>query len=290
MQINPRAYPHPVLSHFGDDIEGCVFQGVVTGKGAKNSYVFDAVFKTNNSDLLTLVAQKKAQYAVHVECNTTRYRNIFKSLTEKFSFEIPAGVINGKVELCSFILADKPLEKYKNSNFHGDYGKLSFHVRRGDTLAVGYDQIFSADKKNDPLRNISSILSIVRNDASNASGMDIELGGSKILIRLSKPNYETYMALRQSAEHRPILFASIIVPALLDVLEKVRRASIQGALDAFSERRWYIVLSKRLREMKIDPDDEATFVDSSLKIAHNLMGQPLEASLQRLVAMSEEIE
>src|SRR5215467_8753578 len=105
MQINPRSYPHPVLTHFGDDIVNSVFQGVVSGRGTKHAYIFNAEFKTNNADLVTLVEQKKAFYAVHVECNTTRYRNIFKSPDEKFSFEIPAVMLDGKVELCSFILA-----------------------------------------------------------------------------------------------------------------------------------------------------------------------------------------
>ena len=74
MQINPRAYPPPVLAHWGDDILNSAFQGVVSGKGNKNAYVFEAVFRTNNADLITLVEQKKAQYADHVKCNSTRYR------------------------------------------------------------------------------------------------------------------------------------------------------------------------------------------------------------------------
>src|SRR3954452_9823142 len=105
MQIKPRSYPHPVLSHFGDDILATVFMPVVPVKGAKNAYVFDAIFKTNNEDLLSLVEQKKAQYAVHVECNQTRYRSIFTGTDERFSFEIPASMLDGRVEVCSFILA-----------------------------------------------------------------------------------------------------------------------------------------------------------------------------------------
>ncbi len=288
MQIKPRAYPHPVLSHFGDDILNSVFMPVVTVKGAKNAYVFNAVFKTNNADLLNLVEQKKAQYAVHVECNQTRYRNIFTGSDEKFSFEIPAGLLDGRVEVCSFILAAKPLDKYNNADFHPDYAKLAFRVRRGDTLAVGHDREFPAEKKNDPLRKVPSIFSIVQNDDPEATAMDIDLGGSKIRVALSKVNFETYLFLRQSQALHPVLSASIIVPALVDVIEKIRRASMEAGLGAYADRRWYIVLARRLREMNIDPDDPDSFVDSSLKIAHELLGQPVSASLEGLKSMIEE--
>src|SRR5436190_16107927 len=125
MQVKPRSYPHPVLAPFTDDILNSVFQPVVTVTGNKNAYVFDAVFKTNNAVLLQLIEQKKARYAVHIECTQTRYRSIFKSDTEKFSFEVPAGLLDGRVEVTSFILATKPMEKYSNDCFHPDYTKLT---------------------------------------------------------------------------------------------------------------------------------------------------------------------
>src|SRR5579875_258765 len=218
MQIKPRSYPYPVLSHFGDDVINSVFQPVVTVSGSKNSYSFNAIFKTNNSDLLQLVAKKAAKYAVHVECVQTRYRNIFTSGEEKFSFEIPSGLLDGRVEVCSFILAAKPLEKYKNANFHPDYAKLSFRIGKGDTLAVGHDREFTAEKKDDPLRKIPSIFSIVPNEDANAPGMDIDTSGAKVVVKLSKTNFDAYRALKADQSLHPLLSVSMIVPALVAVI------------------------------------------------------------------------
>jgi len=291
MLINPRAYPHPVLTHWGDDILNSNFQGVVSGKGIKNAYVFDAVFKTNNADLLALIDQKKAMYAVHVECISTRYRNLFKSTVEKFSFEIGASLIDGKVEVCAFVLASKSLDKYKNANFHPDYGKSSFRVSKGDTLAVAPDQIIEATKKNDPLRRVSSIFSIVPNDDPNATGMDIDTGGPKVVIRLSKPNFDSYLSLRYSTAYHPVLIGSIVVPALVEVLDRIRHAAQDGGLDAYSDFRWYMVIDRRLREMNIKlEEDPESFTDSSLKVAHEILGQPLALSLSGLKGMSEDDE
>lgn len=288
MQIKPRSYPHPVLSHFGDDILNSVFMPVVKVKGAKNAYVFEAIFKTNNADLLHLIEQKKAQYAVHVECNQTRYRSIFTNSAVNFSFEIPASMLDGRVEVCSFILAARPLDKYKNGDFHPDYAKLSFRVRRGDTLAVGHDHEFPADKKNDPLRKVSSIFSIVKSNDPQAIGMDIDLSGLKIRVTLSEANFNAYMFLRQSQPLHAVLSASIIVPALVDVIEKVRCAAMENATGQFVDRRWYMVLSRKLRDISIDPENPDSFVDSSLKIAQVVLGHPISASLEGLRSMLQE--
>jgi hypothetical protein len=265
------------------------FQGVVSGKGAKNAYVFEAVFKTNNADLIMLVEQNKASYAVHVECTSTRYRNIFKSQTEKFSFEIPAGLIDGKVEVCSFILADKAIEKYNNANFHPDYEKATFRIQKGDTLAVGHDRIIEASKKNDPLRKVSSIFSIIPNDDENATGLDIETTGDKVLIRLSRKNFDSYIALRYSPVYHPMLIATIVVPALVELLERVRRAAHDKDLDSYSELRWYLVINRKLRDMRINIEqDPESFADSSLRVAHEMLGQPLGESLNGLRATTED--
>jgi hypothetical protein len=290
MRIRPRSYPHPVLTHFSDDIVNSIFMPVVEVKGNKNAYVFDAVFKTSNTDLLQLIEQKKAGYAVHVECAQTRYRNIFKSGVSKFSFEVPAGLLDGRVEVASFILASKPMEKYRNDRFHPDYAKLTFRVRKGDTLAVGHDREFTAEKKSDPLRKIPSILSIVPSDASDATGMDIDTSGDKVRITLSRPNFDAYTSLKADQSLYQVLAAAVIVPALVTVIDEVRRAADDNGIDGLAERRWFMVVARRLREIGIDPQNAETFVESSLRIAHELVGQPLLASLEGLRNITQDTE
>jgi hypothetical protein len=290
MQIKPRSYPHPVLTHFSDDIVNSIFMPVVEVKGNKNAYVFDAVFKTNNADLLQLIEKKKARYAVHIECTQTRYRNIFKSDVEKFSFEVPAGLLDGRVEVTSFILATKPMEKYRNDCFHPDYTKLTFRVHKGDTLAVGHDREFTAEKKSDPLRTVPSIFSIVSSDAADATGMDVDTGGDKVRITLSRPNFDAYTSLKADQSLHPMLSVAVIVPALVTVIDEIRRAADENGTDALAERRWFMVVARRLREIGVDPQNAETFVESSLRIAHELVGQPLLASLEGLKIILQDTE
>src|SRR5438093_954593 len=128
MQIKPRSYPHPVLAYFSDDIIGSAFQATVSVEGTKTAYVFDVTAKTSNRDLEALISTGKAEYAIHIECALTRYRGLFSDQQEKFRFEVPASSIDGRVEVCSLIVAADDIGTYQNKKFHPDYKGLSFAV------------------------------------------------------------------------------------------------------------------------------------------------------------------
>src|SRR5205823_5190425 len=113
MLVKPRLYPHPVLSPFGDDITDAEFQATLAVAGTKTSYVVKVTARTSNKDLRSLIGSRKARYAVHLECSATRYRALFASDQESFEFEIPASLIDGRVEVCSFILSTRNLS-YSN--------------------------------------------------------------------------------------------------------------------------------------------------------------------------------
>lgn len=288
MQLRPRSYPHPVLSYFNDDIVGSQFQSTVAVKGTKTAYVFDVTMKTSNHDLAGMIEVGKAQYAVHVECALTRYRALFTGRTERFRFEIPPGLIDGRVEVCSFVLALDDLPAYANAGFHSDYHSLSFNVRKGDTLAVAPDQTFIAEKKTDPLRRIPSIFVVVPNEADDAPAMDIDTDGHKVRVSLSKPNYEAYTFLRQAQPLHSSLNSMIIVPALIAVLEGIRRAASTSEGPATLEsRRWYATVARRLKELGVDPSNPDGFADSSPTLAHKLIGEPLTDGLKSLRSYEE---
>lgn len=288
MQVKPRSYPHPVLSYFGDDIIGSQFQSTVVVNGTKTAYVFDVTMKTSNRDLVGLIAAAKAQYAVHVECAQTRYRALFPSREERFSFEIPSSLIDGRAEVCSFVLALDDLPAYVNAGFHADYHSLSFRVRKGDTLAVAPDHSFIAEKKIDPLRRIPSIFVVVPNEDDDAPAMDIDTSGHKVVVSLSRPNYDAYTFLRQAQPLHSSLNSMIIVPALIAVLEEIRRAaSMPDGLATLETRRWYTTVARRLKELDVDPSTPDGFSDSSPALALRMIGEPLTDGLRSLRSYEE---
>lgn len=288
MQLRPRSYPHPVLSYFSDDIVGCEFQSTVAVKGTRTSYAVDVTFKTSSLDLAKLIEAGKAQYAVHIECAPTRYRALFAGRAERFHFEIPGNAIDGRVELCSFILALEKMSAYTNKRFHKDYQGLSFSVRIGDTLAVAPDGFFLADKNIDPLRRIPSIFTIVQDDDDDAPAMDIDTTGHKIRVSLSKANFDAYTYLRHVQPLHTSLNSMILVPALVAVLEEIRTAArVSDGLVSIQSRHWYSTLARRLKELSIDPTKADSFTESTPALAHRLIGEPLNDGLKGLRSYEE---
>jgi hypothetical protein len=210
---------------------------------------------------------------------------------KRFRFEIPATAIDGRVEVSSFILALDDLPRYSNTGFHADYGGLSFTVRKGDTLAVAPDQTFIAEKKTDPLRKIPSIFVVVPNEADDSPAMDIDTSGHKVVVKLSRANYEAYAFLKQAQPLHSNLNSMIVIPALIAVLEDVKRAgTTSDGLAELESRRWYSTLSRRLKDLGVAPTEPDSFTDSSPALAHRLIGEPLTDGLKTLRSYEENDE
>ena len=287
MQIKYRQFPHPVLSHFSDDLVKCQFQMPITVNTTANSYIFQASAKTSSSDLVELIKNKKAFFAVHIECSSTRYRELFTSFEEEFSFNIDADKLNGKVQMCALILAAEDLPNYKNSNFNEDYGDISFKIKKGDVLAVDRDRTFIADKETDPLKNIPSIFTVSVDTNRNAPPFDIDASGHKVVIKLSKENYDRYKILKMSQNMHSTMASLLILPALVSLLEMIK-FDTAAALEEYEERRWFRVLVSKLKNIGIDVYNPHSFSDSTIAAAQKLIGDPLTSAFKKLEGYESE--
>lgn len=289
MKINERLYPHPVQSYFSDDLKDCNFQMTPRIHTAREAYKLHVMARTSSPDLRALVADGHASYAIHVECAATRYRRLITSVDEEFFEEIPADLLDGRVEVCSLIVASKDIPEYRNRNFHSDYGDTSFFVKKGDVLAVGNDIYFDATKDIDPLQNVASIFKVRPNlNAANESLM-VDLQDHCVVILLSEKNFGFFSQLRVDQDRQTSLASMIVVPALVFVLEEIKSAAISGDIDEFNDRRWFKVIAKKVKQLGLDPDKLDTWAsETSLVLAQKLVGDPLSSSLKSMVDLEDE--
>lgn len=288
MQINYRQYPHPVLSHFSDDLVRCAFQTGLKTAVTKTTFKFDVVSKTSSQDINSLIKNKKAAFSIHIECPTTRFRRIYKTFNEEFSFEIPSDQLDSRVQVCSFIIAAEDIPIYKNSNFHSDYGDMTFKVQKGDVLAVDRDRSFDADKNIDPLKRIPSIFQVQKNNAENPASFDLDLNGHKVVILLSPEIYDQYKFLSQVQDLQATISSMLILPALIDLLERIKPGAGGNDSMGYEDLRWYRVLKSKLKELGINIESANSFTESSLVTAQKLIGEPLLPSFKTLSAYNEE--
>jgi len=203
-----------------------------------------------------------------------------------FFEEIPGDNLDGRVEVCSLIVATEDLPEYRNSNFHPDYGDNSFFVKKGDVLAVCNDIYFDATKNVDPLQNVASIFRVRPNPDPNATPFDIDLQDHYVIIQLSHQNFTAYSQLRSDQDKQSTLASMIVTPALVRIIEVIKSAGE----DDFFDLRWFKVVSRRLKDMGCDPSKESSAwkEDSPLILAQMLIGDPLSSSLQMMMDVEDE--
>jgi len=251
----------------------------------KSTYLFDVEAKTSSGSLTSLISSGKACYAVHIECSRTRYRHAFKFQSESHKFHVPANLIDGKVQVSRFVLAEEDIVAYTNKNFNHVFNGFSFSIKKGDILALDAPMTFDADKEIDALKSIPSIFRIKVSPAEDAPPMEVDFDSNKINIYLSKENFRRFKTLQFVQSLHPVLAQMVIVPTLISVLEKIKSVSEdENAKIEYDDLKWYKVLSRRLKELGIEVDGRGWTL-STVAVAQKLIADPVSLSLEALEMM-----
>ena len=287
MQIKPRLYPHPVLAWFSDDYRNAMFQPAFEVGGNKGFYKIRMTCKTSSKSLNRLILEGRAAFAIHVECPATRYRALFTSTDESFEVDIPVAEIDAKVEVCRLIVATQEVLNYASDEFHADFTGRSFSLIKGDSLAVAEDITFYADKKADELAKLPSIFSIRRSTESEAPPLNLDLSADRIAVYLSPAVHDRFTSLNSDELLRSTLSASVLVPALVLVLEKMMQEEERESL---TDCRWYRTIARKLKDLGLNVENLAESGESSVVLANKLIGDPLSNSLDDLTQVLQRME
>ena len=136
MDVRYKLFPYPVLSNFTDDYEKSGFIAEINVNKDINELVFNLDVLLDDDGLNDLILNNKAEYVFHIECSRTSYRKIIKTSKTENTIRIVDSKLNGRVNICSFIVAKDKIYKYKNKCFNKDYGSLDFDLERGTILAI----------------------------------------------------------------------------------------------------------------------------------------------------------
>ena len=286
MKITYRSYPHPVLSHFSDDLIECAFQATVTVDTTRTFYKLQIATVLSNRDLKQLINSGQAEYALHIESGATRYRRFVTSGEPEFAFDVPTSAVEGVVDVCVLIVARDDIPDYRNGKFHPDYEDRGFAVSKGDVLAVAEDRTFLADNERDQLRRIPSIFEVARTTDRDANAMDIDLMGNKIAIQLRSADYDRYCALVPASDLEPVLASVVAIPVLVEVLETMITST--DADQDYGNYRWYRVLKSKLTSEGVD-FSSGEYPVSTVAMIQKLLDSPVSSALTAVKTMAERI-
>ena len=231
MRLSNRSYPYPVVGN-RDDVPGAAFQAALEMTSDKQSVYIDAQIKCSSKTINDLVKKGDACFVVHVECSNTLYRRAFEFSEESYRIQIPSDNLNDAVEVNVFTRVKKNLSGYRVDKAHNDYGNVSFNLEKSDILAVGESYVFYVESPFDALSPISSIMQITETQKDGDQPMQVQYSGQKILIELSKKDFEDYKRLKNMDGVSTALTMGIVLPVLVDAIYMLRGS------DADDDLRW----------------------------------------------------
>lgn len=297
MKLKSRNFPHPVLHPVTDDIVKSYFTGKITNYEENNSFLqFSIEFKLNNETLNTLFQDDIVQLNVHFECNSTMQRlshqvkisdcNVSQIKGEFiYNTEIPvdSALLNKKIYVNYFILSNRKLVDYTNSQMHADFQGTTFSIEKGDILALAITQTIHLEKNE--LVHTNSIFKIAKNPSENANAFSIAMNNNQIEIILPNNVHERVGQLKLYAGNdlNKILISMLYYPALLDVLHNIQ-ALDPSDLETYESLDWYRTLEKKFQTMNLDitnlnPD---TLTSISYNLLYDSVDEPW-AALEAIV-------
>lgn len=284
MDIKSRFFPHPVLSKFSDDYISSSFSNEITLVREINDLIFSLKSTLDDTGLIKLIEEEKAEFVFHIECSQMFYREIVTTSMLETIFRIHEKSIQGKVNVCSFIIAKEDISMYFNDNFHEDYGDTKFSIAKGNILAMGNQVNFTITKDTEDLFKIPSIFSIIREDTDDNIGAKIDADRDKIKITLNNEDFSNYRILASRPDLQPSLHGMLIYPALIQVFERIKHSDIEE----FEDRRWFKAINGKLKQGGLELNKEIIDLHGSDTLAQRLLGLPINRALNALVNIGEE--
>ena len=278
MDIRHRLYPYPVLSDTTDDyVDSSYSMNLEVTKGVRE-LCLKILLKLENKQIQQMIYEGLAEYVIHIECSYTSYRTVIKTDETTIEKSIPDHKLNGTVAVCAFIVAKTSLSGFHNNCFNEDYDGMSFHLHKGNIIAIGGQTNIKVIKEVEELSKIPSIFTICRNAEDIDDVMKIEITGEKIVINLCNKSFTNYKMLVGMPQMLPVLHSMLIVPTLIFTFERLKSEGISE----YEDLRWYKSVERTLKKHNLTLDAELLDTTPSFELAQKSLDLPIDRALDAL--------
>ena len=248
-----KAWPHPVLrpSEYGDDYLVSEFQTSfeVSQNRSRTSVGVEVEFFLDDPDLLGLVLEGSAKYALLVKSPRTNFRDFIQSSSEHISKVYSGGDLSGRVEFAPFLISTCRIPEFRADRWNPDFGEMVFEIDVGAVLAEDAPEDYWVDAADESL--LGAIIGHKENEFLADGRWEYQLGEDRIWILMSRGDAEKYLIARDGADNRPeaqYLINGLYLPVLVAALNELDRD-----VDPFRDFRWFASLDHRLEELGCPP-------------------------------------
>ena len=272
MKLANKLYPYPVLNNESNDYINSKFDIDVTFKKTKKSITFYFKVELDEESLWEFINQDNAFFCVHLECNSSCYRELFKFNEPTYQVEISSDKLNAEVDLCCFIIANNNIELNDNPNFNEVYYGIKFNIDKYNILAIGTQRSIIIEKDYDPLKNIRSIFTVIPDDEEKQL-ISMDYSGNIIQIFIPRKQYSIYKNISSYTHLIPTIHSALIIPVLIEIFEMFKRD--ENSWDEYEDKSWFRSIKKALDNININLDPENNYNINSVRYAQLIIDSPI---------------
>ena len=281
MNITNRKFVYPVLSDEKDDYNESVFNvNFEHSMDSVNSLKLAFDITIICPELEQMILKGQAEYAIHLECSTTAYREILRTISKHVEYVIPIGRVNGPLEIVAFVILRKGISNFLCSDWVADYAGISFNLAQGSILAYQNLPGLDITKDFEVFTNADSIFLIYKRITDMNKPAEINLESAKIRIGLGTKDYNVYSIYSSKMEMQSIFHSMLILPALIFVFEELKQDDGQ---EIYHNREWFIALEKAYAKRGLDFMNEVLNAEkTSYQLAQEAMELPLSQAFDQI--------
>lgn len=281
MNITNRLFTYPVLSEEKDDYKDSIFSVdyVQTMQGVNSlKLIFDIAM--NCPELEALIVNGQAEYVIHLECSTTAYREVLRSVSKHVEHTVPIGRVNGSFDAVAFVILKRNISSFTCADWVDDYQGISFNLFAGSILAYQNLPNLDITKDYEEFTNAGSIFSIYKRITEDDRPAEINLDSSKIRIGLGTKDYDIYAVYAAKTELQSLFHSMLVLPALVYVFEELRQ---EGGEETYHHKEWFMALEKSYAKRGIIFMEEVLNAEkTSYQLAQEAMELPLSKAFDQI--------
>jgi hypothetical protein len=277
MKANSISFPHPVLG-IADDVRG-FYRPEYTPSLSRDEIVLSVKHSLSNHTLEKLISEKKAFFAVELNCPQTIYRSTWNSYDKNQLIKIDSSELRNGVEVSFYIIAGQDIPNYVIDGANQDYKGYKLHISKGDVLAYDGVYKFLAEKTWASASSLDAMFD-VQKSVIDEGPMEFVLTDERIIIKLSKKDYDKYVGAHRAQQYYPIIHSSMAFPALTYALNEMFQD------DSVVEGHEKNCLWEEALESRINNDETLKKIGQDKKkipeIAQILLKNPISRTLETL--------
>lgn len=281
MNITNRLFTYPVLSEEKDDFEKGLFKvDFENYMEGVNSLKLTFDIEMDCPEIETMILNGQAEYVIHLECSTTAYREVVKSISKRIEHVIPIGRISGSFDAVAFVILKKDVSNYTCAGWDKDYADMAFSLCAGSILAYQNLPGLNIVKDFEEFISAGSIFTVYKRISEEDKPIEVNLEANKIRIGLTSKDYDVYSKYSGKNLLQAAFNAMLVFPALVFVFEELKQ---DDGDEQYRGKEWFIALEKSYAKRGIKFMDEVLNADkSSITLAQEAMELPISKAFSQI--------